>query len=182
MKKEQITQGFSWATSHLEFIGSLARPEDMRKRLNNMAKLADTQNIGFANMYTTLGRAVDAQDKSSWTGKVVGTDRTFCNLPKGELKKFFSPAVNDKAEAETWAHMSMFEPKKNPGYYSMSEQAKETIIDWASNEWYEESTGPNKGVGFEGVAEMVQKPEEPPEEEFEDVKRPASSEPWKEEL
>ncbi|KAF2728027.1 hypothetical protein EJ04DRAFT_581629 [Polyplosphaeria fusca] len=175
MKRDQITEGWTWATSHLEFVGSLARPEEMRKRFANVVKLSQTQDLGFLNIYTTLGRAVDLSDKESWAGKVIGKDRTFCNIPKGELRQFFFPAVNDKSTAETWAHMTMFEPKNNPGYYSMSEHAKETIMEWASNEWYEESDGPMKGVSLDEEGEMVETPEDEP---FEDVKRPASTGDW----
>lgn len=178
MKRDQITEGLTWATSHLEFVGSLARPEEMKKRLANITKLSNTRDIGFTNIHTTLGRAVDNQGTSSWTGKVFGRDRTFCNLPKGELKNFFIPAVNDKAEAETLAHMAMFEPANNPGYYSMGEHAKEQIIDWAENAWYEDSDGPTKGVSIEDEVEIVEKPEAE-EEEFEDVRRPTSTEAWR---
>jgi hypothetical protein len=178
LKRDQISEGLAFATSHLEFVGSLARPKEMEKRFADIAKLSDTQDIGFTNIYTTLGHAIDAQQKSEWTGKVAGRDRTFCNLPKGDLRRFFIPAMNDKAEAETWAHMTMFEPKNNPGYYSMSEHAKEHLIDWAVNEWYEESEGPTKGVGVEYETEIVEKPDEgemetEKEEEFENVKRPS---------
>ncbi|KAH4122844.1 hypothetical protein HBH47_082940 [Parastagonospora nodorum] len=161
MKRDQISEGLNWATSHLEFIGALARPEEMQKRLAKVAKLTSTSDFGFTNMYTTLGRAVNQQQqtsKESWTGKVAGKDRTFCNLPKGELRNFFMPAPNDKGTAETWAHMNMFEPKNNPGYYTLSETAKEKIIEWAENEWYEESEGPLVGeVGEE--AEIVERQE-----------------------
>jgi hypothetical protein len=161
MKRDQISEGLNWATSHLEFIGALARPEEMQKRLAKVAKHTSTSDFGFTNMYTTLGRAVNSQQqtqKESWTGKVAGKDRTFCNLPKGELKNFFIPAVNDKGTAETWAHMNMFEPKNNPGYYTLSETAKEKIIEWAENDWYEDSEGPLVGeVGEE--AEIVERQE-----------------------
>ncbi|KAF1918405.1 hypothetical protein BDU57DRAFT_515152 [Ampelomyces quisqualis] len=161
MKRDQISEGLGWATSHLEFIGALARPEEMQKRLSRVTAHTTTSNFGFTNMYTTLGRAVNAEQqtaKESWTGKVPGKDRTFCNLPKGALKNFFLPAVNDKGTAETWAHMNMFEPKNNPGYYTLSETAKEKIIEWAENEWYEDSEGPLVGeVGEE--AEIVERQE-----------------------
>jgi hypothetical protein len=179
MKREQISEGLGWATSHLEFVGSLARPEEMKKRLASIVKLSKTYDLGFTNIYTTLGHAVDSQEKSAWTGKVMGRDRTFCNLPKGDLRQYFIPAVNDKSTAETWAHMSMFDPKQNPGYYIMSEHAKEHIIDWATNEWYEDSDGAMKGVSIEEEEVLVDRPQE---EEFEDVKKPTDDNPWKDEL
>lgn len=160
MKKDQITQGVTWATSHLEFVGVLARPEELRKRLERVIKLTASQDLGFTNMYTTLGHAVDRENKESgWTGKVAGKDRTFCNLPKGEIKNYFTPAVNDKSTAETWAHMNMFEGKNNPGYYTLSETAKEKIIEWVEDtEWYGSSEGPLQGqVGEE--AEIVERQE-----------------------
>ncbi|KAJ4370058.1 hypothetical protein N0V86_008793 [Didymella sp. IMI 355093] len=182
MKKDQITQGLSWATSHLEFVGSLARPEEMKKRLASVIQLSHEHHIGFANIYTTLGHAVDAQKSESWTGKVAGRDRTFCNLPKGSTKNYFLPAGNDKLEMETLAHMGMFNARTNPGYYTLSETAKEQIIDWAENEWYEESEGPMSKEDEE-EAELVMKPDveevlgqEELDEGFEHVKRAASTE------
>lgn len=192
LKRDQISEGLNWATSHLEFIGALARPEEMQKRLAKVAKLTTTSELGFANLYTTLGHAVNQQQqtqKESWTGKVLGKDRTFCNLPKGQLKNYFIPAVNDKSTTETWAHMSMFDPKGNPGYYTLSETAKEKIIEWAENKWYEESEGPLTGAGEEEaeiverqeVDEAMQKEaeerekEEKDAEEFVDLKRPAGT-------
>jgi hypothetical protein len=54
--------------------------------------------------------------------------------------------------------MNMFEPKSNPGYYTLSETAKEKIIEWAENDWYEDSEGPLVGeVGEE--AEIVERQE-----------------------
>ncbi|KAJ4343609.1 hypothetical protein N0V87_000376 [Didymella glomerata] len=182
MKKDQITQGLSWATSHLEFVGSLARPEEMKKRLASVISLSHDHSIGFANIYTTLGHAVDsAQKGDSWTGKVAGRDRTFCNLPKGSTRNYFIPAGNDKLEMETLAHMGMFNARSNPGYYTLSETAKEQIIDWAENEWYEESEGPMTKE-HEEEAELVMKPDveevlgrEELDEGFEHVKRSAST-------
>ncbi|KAF3048487.1 hypothetical protein E8E11_009552 [Didymella keratinophila] len=183
MKKDQITQGFTWATSHLEFVGSLARPEEMKKRLASIISLSKEHSIGFANIYTTLGHAVDtAQKGDSWTGKVAGRDRTFCNLPKGSTRNYFIPAGNDKLEMETLAHMGMFNARSNPGYYTLSETAKEQIIDWAENTWYKESEGPMTKEDEE-EAELVMKPDveevlgrEELDEGFEHVKRSASTE------
>lgn len=205
LKKDQISQGLTWATSHLEFVGVLARPEEMRKRLEQIVKTTHKHDLGFSNMYTTLGHAINKENKESgWTGKVAGIDRTFCNLPKGQLRNFFIPATNDKATAETWAHMNMFEGKNNPGYYTLSETAKEKIIEWTeTTPWYEESEGPLVGeVGEEAevverqeVDEQMQKEadakeaqaakagKEVDEEEFVSLKRPSSEVPeWAEEV
>lgn len=196
MKKDQISQGFNWATSHLEFVGVLARPEEMRKRLASIAKISQTQEFGFANLYTMLGHAVNSENnENGWTGKVAGKDRVFCNLPKGSLKAYFLPAVNDKSTAETWAHMNMFDAKNNPGYYTLSETAKEKIIEWAEHTaWYEESEGPLRGE-VEEEAEIVERQEvdeqmqreaderekaKAKEEEYVDLKR-HSSDTWEEE-
>jgi hypothetical protein len=37
--------------------------------------------------------------------------------------------------------IAMFYPKDNPGYFAMSEEARALIAEWATNEWYESSTG-----------------------------------------
>ncbi|KAH8722547.1 hypothetical protein GQ44DRAFT_741553 [Phaeosphaeriaceae sp. PMI808] len=175
MKRDQITEGLTWATSHLEFIGALARPEEMQARISKIAKLTTTSDLGFTNMYTTLGRAVNTAQqtqKESWTGKVPGRDRTFCNLPKGDLRRLFMPAVNDKGTAETWAHMNMFEPKSNPGYYTLSETAKEKILEWAENEWYEGSEGPLVGeIGEEAEVVEMQEVDEAMQKEAEEKER-----------
>lgn len=183
-----ITEGWGWASSHLEFVGCLAQGENLTKRLKNVIKLEEEHEFGFANLYTTLGRAVEG--KSEWASSVVGKDRTFCTIPKSEARQYFYPQINDKATAETWAHMNMFTPKDNPGYYAMSEQAKELIVQWASKSpWYEQIDGEAVGgAGFEDEAEMVEKPaeEEFDPSEFEQARRhpgqsngvPQEENPW----
>lgn len=43
--REAITEGVSWATSHLEFVGCLMRPEDLRKRVAKIEGLSTSQEI-----------------------------------------------------------------------------------------------------------------------------------------
>jgi len=60
-------------------------------------------------------------------------------------------AVNDKATDETTAHMSMFFPRDNPGFYALGESAKECLSSWIDQGWYRASSGPSflgKGHGF----------------------------------
>ncbi|KZF26737.1 hypothetical protein L228DRAFT_279901 [Xylona heveae TC161] len=138
MKRDQITEGWGWVFSHLEFVGCLARGEDLKKRVARVAQLETEHNLGFANLYTCLGSAAAAKSSGRVSSGVLGAERTFCSLPKSEvLKKFFHKTTNDAAKDETMAHMSMFLPRDNPGYYDMAEHARELITGWLQNEWYE---------------------------------------------
>lgn len=165
LNREHITSGWSWVFSHLEFVGCLMKPEQLNKRTAMMVRLNEELHIGFANLYTRLGKKAMSQDgKGNLVGAVMGNRRTFCNLPsRKESMGYFMEAINDAAHDETGAHMSefvvhflwflisiespanynvaMFYPKDNPGYYSMSESAKKLIITWSSNDWYESSSG-----------------------------------------
>ncbi|KAI0024990.1 hypothetical protein F4780DRAFT_488702 [Xylariomycetidae sp. FL0641] len=147
LHRERITGGWAWAGSHLEFVGCLARGEELRARVRALARLRRELGVGFANLYTRLGAAAAAAPRQvSMVGTVMGAQRTFCNVPRKLLAAgpdaagVWREAVNDKAKDETGAHMSMFEPKENPGYHQLSEDAKNLIVSWSQNEWYESST------------------------------------------
>lgn len=139
MNRQQITQGWTWVGSHLEFVGCLARGEEMKKRVANMARLSRELDIGFANLYTRLGKAADSKQVST-VGLVVGSQRTFCNLPAKLQAGEWKESVNDAAKDEAGAHMAMFEASQNPGYQKLSEDAKNLIVKWTKNDWYETST------------------------------------------
>lgn len=144
MNREQLSEGWQFVGSHLEFVGCLARQEEMKKRVAAVLTLSESQAIGFTDLYTQLGLAVQKQGNPStkWSSGILGEQRTFCIVPKTDIKKHFVPVVNDNATAETWAHMTMFEPKNHPNYYSMAETAKELIMNWTTTtSWYEEATG-----------------------------------------
>lgn len=143
LNREQIGQGWSWVGSHLEFVGCLARPEELKKRVHRMVELNKELGTGWGNLYTRLGhKAVSKTDGTTLVGSVIGNTRTFCNLPlgKSDARPFWQEAINDAAGDETAAHMTMFYPKDNPGYYALSEQAKALIVQWTIDEWYESST------------------------------------------
>ncbi|KAI9649387.1 hypothetical protein NHQ30_001962 [Ciborinia camelliae] len=139
-KKDQIQEGWSWVGSHLEFVGCLMKGEELKKRVAGMVTLHKELGVGWANLYTRLGKEAVSKADGSLVGSVMGNQRTFCNLPKTSAKDFFREAINDKAADETGAHMTMFFPKDNPGYYALCEEAKKSIVEWSTNEWYESST------------------------------------------
>ncbi|KAI0480140.1 hypothetical protein GGR56DRAFT_663946 [Xylariaceae sp. FL0804] len=148
--RQQISSGWSWVGSHLEFVGCLARREELRRRVSGMARLRRELGVGFANLYTRLGRSAQAAKRNgtSVAGAVAGGDRTFCNLPRlrhgvsdEEAAGMWRAAVNDKAADETAAHMAMFEAAENPGYRQLSEDARGLIVGWThGSDWYQTST------------------------------------------
>jgi hypothetical protein len=104
MKRDQITEGWTWVGSHLEFVGCLMKGEELKKRVARVLKLNKELQIGFANLYTRLGKRATNQD-GSMVGSVIGNQRTFCNLPKTDAKLYFHEAINDAVTDETLAHM-----------------------------------------------------------------------------
>lgn len=105
-KKDQITEGWSWVGSHLEFVGCLMKGEELRKRVAGMVTLNKELHVGFGNLYTRLGKKALSKNDGSTVGSVLGNQRTFCNLPKQESKEFWHDAINDAAHDEIGAHMS----------------------------------------------------------------------------
>jgi len=102
--KEHISHGLNWVTSHLEFVGCLARKEELRRRVAYMLRLNRELGVGFGNFYTRLGQAASSK-QVSMVGTVLGNERTFCIVPRQELVGDWREAVNDKAKDEIWAHM-----------------------------------------------------------------------------
>ena len=145
LKRDSITEGWSWIGSHLEFVGCLAKGEELKSRLEKVAALNKERGLGFANLVTVLGQAA-APEKRNGTAAVPGTtasveigavngtiapERTFCTLPKSEgNQKYFEKNRNDRARDEAEAHMEMFDRKRNTGYFVLAERAKGLIAGW----------------------------------------------------
>jgi hypothetical protein len=104
LNREQITSGWGWVSSHLEFVGCLARKEELRRRVAYMVRLNRDLGVGFGNHYTRLGRAASSK-QVGMVGTVLGTERTFCVVPRREAAGEWREAVNDAATDEIGAHM-----------------------------------------------------------------------------
>ncbi|KAJ9602949.1 hypothetical protein H2200_012729 [Cladophialophora chaetospira] len=155
-QREKLSAGWKWASDHLLFVGELFKPENLRKRIESVENELQERGGGCANLYTNLGKA--ASGGYGITESLAGKERTFCNLPvhvsrdrpqikegadKSKASGFkWIKAVNEKAGDETSAHMSMFVPRENPGFYALGERAKECIISWIDQGWYRGSNGP----------------------------------------
>lgn len=55
------------------------------------------------------------------------------------MRRGWEVVRNEKAGDEMVAHTSMFWPREHPGYYAMSERAKELIVSWVDEGWYASS-------------------------------------------
>jgi hypothetical protein len=164
-QRDRFTEGWGWVTSHLEFVGCLARPGDLRTRVASLAKLRQDRGICSINFYTCLGKAAPTAASSNNTSRSTSSlilriprakARTFCHLPEdfdpedimlagnvGSPGLRWITATNDKAGDETAAHISMFTPRDNPGYYDLAHDAAETIVEWVDKGWYASATTPS---------------------------------------
>ena len=165
LKRDRISEGWGWMGSHLEFVGSLAKAEELNLRLDRIVALNQERGIGFADLVTVLGKSASAVSGSGKpttqlaggfveiggdTGDraVAASQRTFCTIPKSERNgKYFEPSRNDIAKDETEAHMTMFERKSNSGYFAIAERWKAQVSEWVEpSEWYQSSEPlPNEG-------------------------------------
>lgn len=174
LKRDTITEGWSFIGSHLEFVGCLAKGEELKSRLERIVRLNKERGVGFADLITVLGKGAPQQNKPGAQlaggfveiGAVEGiapNDRAFCTIPKSEKnRKFFEKAKNDKATDEMQAHMNMFGAGGNSGYFALCERAKVLIVNWVGPEksaWYKESTPLKEtaGKGLEDV-DLVDEP------------------------
>jgi len=114
-----------------------------------MVRLNKEIQVGFGNIYTRLGKKALSKNGGSVVGSVIGNKRTFCNLPTKESAPLWHDAINDLAPDEVQAHMMIFYPKDNPGYYGMSEIAKDLIIEWTSKDWYDSATVDTRTLALE---------------------------------
>lgn len=164
-QREKLTAGWQWASDHLLFVSELFKPENLRKRVEGLENACKDHGAGCANIYTNLGKG--AQEGYGITASLAGKERTFCNLPvhvskegkelkdnpyggKASGMKWIK-SINDKANDETAAHVSMFIPRENPGMYVLGERAKECILDWVDQGWYRASNGPTFLIKDQGT-------------------------------
>ena len=146
-QKEKINMGWSWMTSHLEFVGCLARAEDLKARTRQLGAVTRDNSLGFADIYGVLGKG--AKDSGGEKTVEDGKRRTFVRLPPGPVEDGkvegdenglkWLEAVNNKAADEVKAHMSMFYPRENPGFYNLGLLARGLILEWVDGKWYEDS-------------------------------------------
>ncbi|PKY08770.1 hypothetical protein P168DRAFT_278327 [Aspergillus campestris IBT 28561] len=156
-QRHNITSGWGWISSHLEFVGCLTRSAEMRQRLDRLAEVQRDRGIGCINYYTCLGKNASAlventgPGQTSFSQKIIRSKhRTFCTLPVNvegrDLPVQEGPglgwvrAVNDNASDEVKAHISMFLPKQNPAFLDLVGDASKWLVKSVDKSWYSSAT------------------------------------------
>lgn len=153
-QRQKLTEGFGWVSSHLEFVGCLARASELQQRLARLNAVKEERGIRCVNFYTCLGKGAtslveNAGNKNSFSQKIIRSrNRTFCSLPpeveNGEQSQspglMWTRAVNDRATDETSAHVTMFLSKQNPAFFEMLTESCEVLVNLIDKGWYDSST------------------------------------------
>ena len=154
LKRDTITEGWTWVGSHLEFVGCLMRGEELKSRLERVMQLQEDKGIGFKDLITVLAKKTRGTSPAVTLaagfvevhGAEESRERTFCNVPKSEKnRKVFEKLVIAEAADEMVAHCSIFLPQDNRGYYGMSERVKNLVVNWVEPTWYESSERIERG-------------------------------------
>ncbi|KAJ5291387.1 hypothetical protein N7478_000638 [Penicillium angulare] len=158
--RQNISAGFSWVSSHLEFVGCLARGSDLRQRLEKLSEVQQERGIQSVNFYTCLGKGasslVEKSDpgSTSFSKHIIRSNyRTFCTLPpeiengqQGSAPGLkWVKAVNDQASDEVKAHITMFLSKNNPAFFDLLGDACKTLVGSVDRGWYNTSTASDEG-------------------------------------
>ncbi|KAJ5082566.1 hypothetical protein N7532_011609 [Penicillium argentinense] len=152
-QRQNLSAGVNWVSSHLEFVGCLARQSDLRQRLEGLNRVERDRDIRCVNFFTCLGDGASSlvqnaqPGKTSFSQKIIRSNhRTFCTLPPevehGEQNEqtrqpglYWSKATNNRASDEIKAHVTMFLAKDNPAYLTLVRDAGKAIIGMIDEGW-----------------------------------------------
>lgn len=163
-QRQRLTDGWGWVSSHLSFVGCLARPAELRQRLSQLTQVRKDRGIRCVNFYTSLGKGASSLVENSsnfnessshtpsFSSKIIRSKhRTFCTLPDRDEDQEKSTSlgaglewiktVNDRASDEIKAHTCMFMPKENPAFSELVNQACTAMIRSVDRGWYSTARG-----------------------------------------
>ncbi|WVF71695.1 hypothetical protein IAT40_006503 [Kwoniella sp. CBS 6097] len=137
-RREDFVTGWKWGYDHMTFVKNLWDDEGMKGRLVAINSLIEDRKIIFHNYYTFLPPSPPKQL----------VNRTFAILPpmNHPLYPYFNAAANTMATDEVSAHMGMFNPKTNDGFYDLGLEVVRVIGERIEEE----------GVGRSDLANLDQ--------------------------
>lgn len=115
-----VSSGVTFLNDHMAYVGNLYDEKAMKDRLNSLVQVSKDHKIIFRAFYTYLPKQVKLGQTRP---------RTFIILPysKTDPAPYFVPAGNARATDEIKAHMGMFNPKTNDGYYDLGSKTAQFI-------------------------------------------------------
>ncbi|KAL6234460.1 hypothetical protein BDW75DRAFT_163810 [Aspergillus navahoensis] len=166
-QRQRLTDSWSWISSHLAFVGCLARPAELHQRISQLSQVRKDRGIRCVNFYTCLGKGAPAlvenannvnetgrSQTASFSSRIIRSKhRTFCTIPDNEEDQGkgkpnrkgagleWIKAVNDKATDEIKAHTCMFLPKQNPDFYELVNHACTAVVRSVDRGWYSTARG-----------------------------------------
>ncbi|SCV72762.1 BQ2448_4299 [Microbotryum intermedium] len=159
--REAIGNHWSWATSHLSFVGELWKTTEMEQRIHHIVE-AQEKGVGFHwSVLPPSSGVVDARQiaQSCRSSRPLHSfyahlppkndlpERTFCVLPNTPVvRERFTPNSNHQADDEITAHIEMF-TEKSDGVYDLAQKSCALISDWLD--------AARKGKMGAGVGEKV---------------------------
>ncbi|PVF99986.1 hypothetical protein CPB86DRAFT_255879 [Serendipita vermifera] len=116
--RDKLNYGWSFLTDHFKYVYNLYDQEALKQRLALVVDSTKQHNIAFRTFYAYLPKTAEQK-----------RPRTFIILPlsSAPAASYFIAARNSKAEDEIQAHMGMFEPKTNDGYYELGLRTAQII-------------------------------------------------------
>lgn len=161
-QRDRITGGWDWVSSHLAFVGCLARSSELRQRVNRLTEVQKERGIHCMNLYTCLGKnatglagtTANQGLTSAISHKILRSKyRTFCALPseaeeesdtpgpseRGDVGLAWIREINDKASDEIKAHTGMFSPQLNPAFHELLRDACNELVQSINQAWYNAS-------------------------------------------
>lgn len=120
-KREEIGVGYTWATDHMKYVGTLWDEATLRKRVDDLMQIEEKLGVLFRTFYTYLPPSPPMNP----------TPRTFMILPKASSHyvAHFLQAPNSIASDEIEAHTGMFDARTNDGYYELGLISAQLVRD-----------------------------------------------------
>ncbi|KAF8812245.1 hypothetical protein BYT27DRAFT_7086925 [Phlegmacium glaucopus] len=120
-KRDDLTQGLSWATDHMKYVGNLWDEEALNQRVEALIDIEEEHGVIFRTLYAILPPKPPE----------FLTSRTFIVPPKygSRSKNHFMPTSNGIALDEIKAHTGIFSANTNDGYYQLGLASVKIIQD-----------------------------------------------------
>ena len=141
-KRRDLSEGLSWATDHMKYVGNLWDEESLNQRVEALIDIEKERGVIFRTLVNISSLSLmRCSTVSSAPYRLYAilppkppkflTSRTFIVLPKysNRSKDHFLPARNGIAPDEIQGHTGIFSATTNDGYYQLGLTSVKIIRD-----------------------------------------------------